>query len=56
MIINTYTLTELIAEEGKLLTNGTEYAEVIYLGDNDSVDNWQEVDASQAPQDEEEGE
>lgn len=53
MTINTYTLTELVADEGKILTNGTEYAEVIYLGDNDKVENWQEVDKSQMPQDEE---
>ena len=56
MRIETYTLTQLIADDGKVLTNGTEYAQEVYLGDNDSVDNWHEVDESQAPKDEEEGE
>lgn len=55
--IETYTLTKLIADEGKVLTNGTEYATALYLGAYDSPDNWQEVDESQKPQeDEEEGE
>lgn len=54
MRIETYTLTQLIADEGKTLTNGKRYAKEVYLGDNDSVDNWQEVDESQAPQEEEE--
>jgi hypothetical protein len=52
--IETYTLTKLIADEGKVLTNGTEYTTALYLGAYDSVDNWQEVDESEAPQKEEE--
>lgn len=33
----------LEAEEGKILTNGEIYSEKIYLGKNDSADNWYEI-------------
>ena len=52
--IETYTITKLIADEGKVLTNGTEYGSLIYLGAYDSPDNWQEVDESEAPRKDEE--
>lgn len=34
----------LMAEDGKLLTNGDTFGKVVYLGKNDSADNWHEVD------------
>lgn len=34
----------LTADSGKVLKNGDNYATVIYLGVNDKVDNWSEVD------------
>ena len=33
----------LIADEGKVYTNGSTYGVEIYLGNGDSVDNWQEI-------------
>lgn len=30
--------------EGKLLTNGSTYSKQVWLGINDSVNNWHEVD------------
>jgi hypothetical protein len=38
----------LTAEEGKVLTNGSTYSKQVWLGINDSVDNWHEVDESEA--------
>lgn len=34
----------LTAEEGKVLTNGSTYSKQVWLGINDSVNNWWEVD------------
>ena len=34
----------LTADEGKVLTNGSTYSKQVWLGINDSVDNWWEVD------------
>ena len=34
----------LKADEGKFLTNGQTFGKVVYLGKNDSADNWHEVD------------
>ena len=36
--------TEIYADDGKILTNGDEYAEIVYLADSDSIDNWKEID------------
>lgn len=33
----------LVAEESKMLTNGETFGKRVYLGVNDSVDNWQEI-------------
>lgn len=33
----------LYADDGKILTDGKVYGEVIYLGVNDSPDNWHEI-------------
>lgn len=32
----------LKADEGKILTNGETFGTIVYLGTNDSVENWQE--------------
>jgi hypothetical protein len=37
----------LRANEGKLLTNGLTFGKVVYLGKNDSADNWHEVDETE---------
>jgi hypothetical protein len=37
----------LKADEGKVLTNGETFGTTIYLGKNDSADNWHEVDESE---------
>ena len=36
-------VTVLKAREGFYLTNGDTFAKVVYLGKNDSPDNWHEV-------------
>jgi hypothetical protein len=33
----------LRADEGQLLTNGQTFGKIVYLGKNDSADNWHEV-------------
>lgn len=38
----------LTAEEGKVLTNGSTYSKQVWLGINDSVNNWWEVDETDA--------
>ena len=44
----------LLADEGKTLTDGETYSQVVYLGKNESVDNWQEIDQAEVPQEMEE--
>lgn len=39
----TIELTKLTASEGMVLTNGEAYGKEIYLGCNDSEDNWSEI-------------
>ena len=36
-------VTVLKADEGKTLTNGEAFGKVVYLGTNDSTDNWREI-------------
>ena len=36
-------LIKITAAEGKVLTNGEAYSKEIYLGINDSIDNWHEI-------------
>ena len=36
-------LIKITATEGKVLTNGEAYSKEIYLGINDSIDNWKEI-------------
>lgn len=44
MIKTTIELTKLIPSEGMVLTDGEAYGEkVVYLGKNDSPDNWHEI-------------
>ena len=41
MIINS---NQLIADDGKALQKGDTIAKIVYLGVNDSADNWLEID------------
>lgn len=43
MIKTTITLINLTASEGMTLTNGEAYGKTIYLGRNDSPENWHEI-------------
>jgi hypothetical protein len=36
-------VTVLKADEGMTLTNGEAFGKVVYLGKNDSADNWHEI-------------
>lgn len=36
-------LTKITAADGMVLTNGETYSKEIYLGINDTVDNWHEI-------------
>ena len=40
----------LVADEGKMLTDGETYSPVVYLGKNESVDNLREIDQEDIPQ------
>lgn len=48
----TIELVKLTSSEGKTLTNGETYSKEIYLGCNDSVSNWYEINDSDVPNDE----
>ena len=39
----------LIADEGKMLTNGEVYTSVVYLGKDENIDNWHEINADEVP-------
>lgn len=41
-------VTVLKAEDGKTLTNGETFGKVVYLGRNDSADNWHEITDEEA--------
>ena len=43
MIETTIELRKLTAAEGMTLTNGEVFGKEIYLGKNDSADNWHEI-------------
>lgn len=47
------TMNILEADEGKLLTNGKNFAKVVYVSDENSKI-WEEVDESEIPQEENE--
>lgn len=48
------TRIELTASEGMTLTNGEAFGKVVYLGVNDSADNWREITDEQYKQEFEE--
>ena len=43
MEITTIELRKLTASEGMVLTNGEAFGKEIYLGVNDSAENWREI-------------
>ena len=43
MTTTTIELIKLTASEGTILTNGEAYGKEVYLGKNDSADNWHEI-------------
>ena len=43
MKLETIEIRKLTATEGMVLTNGEVYSKEIYLGCNDSADNWHEI-------------
>ena len=43
MNISTIELRKLTANDGMVLTNGEAYGKEIYLGKNDSAENWREI-------------
>ncbi len=47
---STIELIKLTASDGMTLTNGETYSKEIYLGVNDSVDNWREIPDSEVPE------
>lgn len=48
MTTENITLTKLIASEGMTLTNGEVYGIEVYLGRNDSPENWYEITDEEA--------
>lgn len=48
MMKSTVELIKLTAAEGMTLTNGEAYGKAIYLGCNDSQENWREIPDSEA--------
>ena len=48
MIETTIELIKLTAADGMTLTNGAEFGKEIYLGINDSADNWHEITDEEA--------
>ena len=49
MKTETIELIKLTASEGMTLTNGETYGKEVYLGVNDSADNWQEIPDEEVP-------
>lgn len=43
-------LTKLEADDGMVLTNGESHGKTVYLGVNDSAENWREVPESEIPE------
>ena len=48
MIETTIEIKKLIASDGMTLTNGEAFSKEVYLGKNDSVDNWHEITDAEA--------
>lgn len=42
-------LTKLIAADGMVLTDGTSYGHIVFLGENDAIDRWKEILESDVP-------
>lgn len=53
MKTETIEIRELIASEGKVLTDGTTYAKVVYLAPSAKVEDWWEIDEKDVPTDSE---
>ena len=49
MTQNTIQIIILTPSQGKVLTNGETYSRKVYLGVNDSPENWTEIDESEVP-------
>lgn len=49
MKTETIEIRELIASEGKVLTDGTTYAKVVYLAPSAKVEDWWEIDEKDVP-------
>lgn len=47
---STIKITKLTASDGMTLTNGEAYGKEIFLGCNDSPDNWHEITDAEAEQ------
>ena len=43
MKVTTIELKKITASDGKVLTNGESFGKEIYLGVNDSAENWREI-------------
>ena len=43
MKMTTIELRKITASEGMILTNGEVYSKEVYLGCNDTIDNWHEI-------------
>ena len=50
MKTNTIQIISLEASDGMVLTNGETYSTKVYLGINDSPDNWWEIPESELPE------
>ena len=48
MIVSTVQLRKLVADDGMTLTDGDSYGKTIYLGVNDSPENWREITDAEA--------
>lgn len=48
MEMNIIEIRKLIASEGMTLTNGEAFSKEVYLGKNDSADNWHEITDAEA--------
>lgn len=50
MKTNSIEIITLESEEGMTLTNGEVYSKKVFLGVNDSPNNWQEIPDSEVPE------
>ena len=41
---------KITPDDGKTLTNGKVYSKCVFLGVNDSVDNWREINDADVPE------